>query len=201
MLLNRFWRCLCVNLNDTKLSATKANKSRPTHSSKVIWLIFLYDISCFLLLVNVLSFIAFNNMEELDIPEESFLAMLIRYCLYIGAIFQMVCLGAVVFMVPRSSSKSITGAIWSFLRVNDLFVLFLFSVERIFTLYIHKYIYTVFFLKKNTLTFILIYIFISKNLTGFNNGIFFVFYFIGWCWRLRFWSSITTRNTKTTIPS
>lgn len=57
-------------------------------------------------------------MEALDIPQESVLAMVIRYGLYVGAVFQMVCLGAVIFMVPRSSSKSTTaGAIWNFLRV------------------------------------------------------------------------------------
>ncbi|XP_055316712.1 protein anon-73B1 [Sitodiplosis mosellana] len=56
-------------------------------------------------------------MEALDIAQESLLAMVIRYGLYIGAIFQMVCLGAVIFMVPRNSSKSTTaGAIWNFLR-------------------------------------------------------------------------------------
>lgn len=67
--------------------------------------------------MDVLLFIAYNNMEALDIPQESLYAMVIRYGLYVGAIFQMVCLGAVIFMVPRNSSKSTAGAIWNFLKV------------------------------------------------------------------------------------
>lgn len=110
---------VCFTENSTKLSSTAAKKSRPKHLSNIVWLKILHDLNCFLLIVNVLLFIAFNNMEALDIPQESLLAMVIRYGLYVGAIFQMICLGAVIFMVPRNSSKSLTaGAIWSFLKVT-----------------------------------------------------------------------------------
>lgn len=96
---------------------TAAKKSQRKHSTKVACLRILHDFSCFLLVVNVLLFIAYNNMEALDIPQESLLAMVIRYGLYVGAVFQMVCLGAVIFMVPRNSSKTTTmGAIWNFLK-------------------------------------------------------------------------------------
>lgn len=105
--------------NYTKLNSTDApTKFRQKKSWKIEFLKLLYDFSYFLLVVNVLLFIAFNNMEALDIPGESLLAMVIRYGLYVGAIFQMICLAAVIFMVPRNSYKSTTaGAIWNFLRV------------------------------------------------------------------------------------
>lgn len=109
--------------NHAKLNSTAASsKPRRKKSWKIPLLRILHDFSCFLLIVNVLLFIAYNNMEALDIPQESVLAMVIRYGLYVGAVFQMVCLGAVIFMVPRNSSKSTTaGAIWNFLRVIFVF--------------------------------------------------------------------------------
>lgn len=123
----------CAKLNsnatNTTIAATAAaavaapkTKSRRKKSWKNTFLKILYDFSCFLLIVNVLLFIAYNNMEALDIAQESLLAIVIRYGLYVGAIFQMICLGAVIFMVPRSSSKSTTaGAIWNFLRVIRIY--------------------------------------------------------------------------------
>ncbi|XP_031627809.1 protein anon-73B1 [Contarinia nasturtii] len=45
-------------------------------------------------------------MEALDIPNESVMAMAIRYGLYIGAFCQMICLGAVIFMVPKGLPRS-----------------------------------------------------------------------------------------------
>lgn len=55
-------------------------------------------------------------MEALDIPQESLLATTIRYGLYIGAFFQMICLGAVIFLVPKTSTTA--GTIWNFLKVG-----------------------------------------------------------------------------------
>lgn len=117
-----------MQVKHAKLNSTVAapKKSRPKKSWKLAILRILHDFSCFLLIVNVLSFIAHNNMEALDIPQESLLAVVIRYGLYVGAIFQMICLGAVIFLVPRSSSKSTTaGAIWNFLRVGFCLKVFL----------------------------------------------------------------------------
>lgn len=96
---------------------TAAKKSQQKHSTKVACLRILHDFSCFLLLVNVLLFISCNNMDALEIPQDGLLAVVIRYGLYIGAVFQMICLGAVIFMVPKTSSKtSAMGAIWNFLK-------------------------------------------------------------------------------------
>lgn len=75
------------------------------------------DLFCFLLIVNVLLFIAFNNMEALNIPEEDFTSALIRYGLYIGAVFQMVCLGAVIFM-PANPNQNTGGKLWNYLKVG-----------------------------------------------------------------------------------
>lgn len=93
--------------------------------------------------MNVLLFIAYNNMEALDIPQESLLAMVIRYGLYVGAVFQMICLGAVIFMVPRNSSKSLTaGAIWSFLKVRVLFwLLFFLNFHHLFSASLHEVVF------------------------------------------------------------
>lgn len=58
-----------------------------------------------------------KNMEALNIPEEDLTAKLIRYGLYFGAIFQIVCLGAVIFL-PNEITTSNSGTIWNFLKVN-----------------------------------------------------------------------------------
>lgn len=58
-------------------------------------------------------------MEALDIPQESLFGTAIRYALYIGAVFQMICLGAVIFMAPKNTNNvSTAGTIWSFLKVS-----------------------------------------------------------------------------------
>lgn len=98
------------NTNTKKYS--KRQKSRNIAAFRIA-----YDISCFLLIVNVILFIAYNNMEALDIPQESLLATAIRYGLYVGALFQMICLGAVIFMTPKNSNSTTAGTIWSFLKV------------------------------------------------------------------------------------
>lgn len=54
-------------------------------------------------------------MDALDIQQESLLATSIRYGLYIGAVFQMICLGAVIFIIPKSSTTA--GSIWRLLKV------------------------------------------------------------------------------------
>lgn len=55
-------------------------------------------------------------IEGLNIPEEDFTSTLIRYGLYVGAVFQIVCLGAVIFM-PQSSAAPNGGTIWNYLKV------------------------------------------------------------------------------------
>lgn len=57
-------------------------------------------------------------MEALNIPEEDFTSIFIRYGLYVGALFQIVCLGAVIFL-PSNPNPSSSGSIWSFLKVRN----------------------------------------------------------------------------------
>lgn len=57
-------------------------------------------------------------MEALNIPDEDLTAKLIRYGLYFGAVFQIVCLGAVIFL-PNEISTANSGTIWNFLKVNN----------------------------------------------------------------------------------
>lgn len=59
-------------------------------------------------------------MEALDIPQESLFATTIRYALYVGALFQMICLAVVIFMAPKSSTNTTAGTIWSFLKVSAI---------------------------------------------------------------------------------
>lgn len=56
-------------------------------------------------------------MEALNIPEEDFTSALIRYGLYIGAVFQMICLGAVIFM-PSNPNQNAGGTLWNYLKVS-----------------------------------------------------------------------------------
>lgn len=60
-------------------------------------------------------------MDALDIQQESLLATSIRYGLYIGAVFQMICLGAVIFIIPKSSTTA--GSIWRLLKVHSTVIL------------------------------------------------------------------------------
>lgn len=57
-------------------------------------------------------------MEALNIPDEDFTSILIRYGLYVGAIFQIVCLGAVIFLPSPKNTGG--GSIWGFLKVNSI---------------------------------------------------------------------------------
>lgn len=126
---SQLYAAVAVHRNPIRLDF-QAAKKKPTSNrslssaiieiTKIAATQYFYDISCFLLIVNAIFFTAFNNMDALDIQQESLLATSIRYGLYIGAVFQMVCLGAVIFIIPKSSTTA--GSIWRLLKVLHIVV-------------------------------------------------------------------------------
>lgn len=102
--------------NPVKLNSTVTKKSRPKPSSKINVAKILKDFACFLLVVNVLLFIAYNNMEAVDVPQDSFTLIIIKYGLYLSAFFQMLCICCIIAVVPKSYTKT-SGSIWKFLAI------------------------------------------------------------------------------------